>query len=176
MTLEPETWLTSRAVHAIHRLPMLTLRLARAGTKKRPVFHLVAADSRSRRDGRFVENLGYYIPGRKVMVFKHDRIDYWLNNGATQSETAKRLILKAKKHGNAEPIAKPKYQPPAPKPAEAKKEEPKPEAKADAKPEEKPAEAEAKPAEAEAKPEAEGKDEAAAEAPKAEESSEEKPE
>jgi small subunit ribosomal protein S16 len=91
---------------------MLTLRLARAGTKKRPVYHLVAADSRSRRDGRFIENLGYYIPGRNILVLKNDRIEYWLGVGATTSETASHLIRKAKRHGNVQPAPKPKYQPP----------------------------------------------------------------
>lgn len=76
---------------------MLTLRLARAGTKKRPVFHLVATDSRARRDGRFVENLGYYIPGTKeVISFKQERIQHWLSVGAFVSDTARRLIKKAK--------------------------------------------------------------------------------
>lgn len=47
---------------------MVTLRLARAGTKKRPVYHLVATDWRDRRDGRFIEKLGYFIPGRDLLV------------------------------------------------------------------------------------------------------------
>ncbi|MEM7674888.1 MAG: 30S ribosomal protein S16 [Myxococcota bacterium] len=99
---------------------MLTLRLSRAGTKKRPVYHLVAADKRARRDGRFVENLGYYIPARNVLVLKQDRIDYWLSVGAATTEVARRLILKAKKDGNIEPAAKPKYVAPPVKPVEVK--------------------------------------------------------
>ena len=145
---------------------MLTLRLARAGTKKRPVYHLVAADSRSRRDGRFVENLGYYIPGKEVLVLEQDRIAYWLSVGAKPSPTAKSLIKKAKDKGNQPAQAKPKYEAPpveAPppkkeEPAEAKKDEAKAddakadEAKAD---DAKPAEAKADEAKAdEAKPEA----------------------
>lgn len=110
---------------------MLTLRLARAGTKKRPVYHLVATDSRSRRDGRFIENLGYYIPGRNVLVLKQDRIDYWMSVGAAASETARQLIRKGKRHGNVEPVSKPKYQapagpPPAPAPEAPKAAEPPP--------------------------------------------------
>lgn len=88
---------------------MLTLRLARAGTKKRPVYHLVAADQRARRDGRFVENLGYYIPAKEVLVLKQDRVDYWLSVGARTSDTVKSLIKKAKKEGNVLPQAKPAY-------------------------------------------------------------------
>ena len=141
---------------------MLTLRLARAGTKKRPVYHLVAADQRARRDGRFVENLGYYIPAKEVLVLKQDRIDYWLSVGAQTSPTVKSLIKKAKKEGNVLPQAKPKYEAPAveaapveaapakaaPKAEEADKEEPKAEAA--------PAEAKAEEAApAEAKPEGE---------------------
>ena len=80
---------------------MLTLKLSRAGSKKRPVYHLVAKDSRTRRDGRFIENLGYYMPQRKIIVFKHDRIDYWLSQGATTSETAKNLIRKSRKAATA---------------------------------------------------------------------------
>lgn len=113
---------------------MLTLRLSRAGTKKRPVYHLVAADKRARRDGRFVENLGYFIPARNVLVLKHDRINYWLSVGAATTEVARKLIRRGSKEGNVEPVAKPKYvappveevevKPPAPpaKPAEAKAE------------------------------------------------------
>ena len=99
---------------------MLTLRLSRAGTKKRPVYHLVAADKRARRDGRFVENLGYYIPARNVLVLKHDRINYWLSVGAATTEVARRLISKARQEGNTEPTAKPKYVAPAVKPVEVK--------------------------------------------------------
>lgn len=127
---------------------MLTLRLSRAGTKKRPVYHLVAADKRARRDGRFVENLGYYIPNRDVLVLKQDRIDYWLSVGAQTTPVAKQLIRKARTKGNAEPIAKPAYSPP---PVETVA--PKAEAKAEEKPADAPAEApaeDAKPAEGEA--------------------------
>lgn len=82
---------------------MITLRLARAGSKKRPVYHLVAADRRARRDGRFVENLGYYIPGRKVLVVKQDRVEYWLSVGAQPTETARHVIRRARKAGPVEP-------------------------------------------------------------------------
>lgn len=84
---------------------MVTLRLSRAGTKKRPVYHLVVKDSRTRRDGRFIENLGHFLPQREILVLKHDRIDYWLSMGATQSETAKNLIRKSKRANKAEASA-----------------------------------------------------------------------
>jgi small subunit ribosomal protein S16 len=74
---------------------MVTLRLSRAGTKKRPVYHLVVKDSRARRDGRFIEKLGHYHPQRKSLVLNHDRINYWLAQGATTSETAQALIRRS---------------------------------------------------------------------------------
>lgn len=77
---------------------MLTLRLSRAGTKKKPVYHLIATDSRSRRDGRFIENLGYYNPLRKILVLKEDRVQHWLKVGASFSETAKQLIQRHQRH------------------------------------------------------------------------------
>ena len=115
---------------------MLTLRLARAGSKKRPVYHLVAADRRARRDGRFVENLGYYIPNRKVLVLKHDRIDYWLGVGAQVTDTARGLINKSKRAATGEaaasanaPVATPVVSKPAETKAAAKPEPKKAEAK-----------------------------------------------
>jgi small subunit ribosomal protein S16 len=80
---------------------MVTLRLARAGTKKRPVYHLVATDSRSRRDGAFLEKLGYFIPGPDTLVLKSDRVDYWLKVGALPSETVAHLIKISKKQAPA---------------------------------------------------------------------------
>lgn len=75
---------------------MLTLRLARAGTKKRPVYHLVATSSRNRRDGRFVEKLGFFNPSKDVLVLNHDRVQYWISVGATLSETAASLVKRSK--------------------------------------------------------------------------------
>lgn len=126
---------------------MMMLRLARTGTKKRPVYHVVAADRRARRDGRFVEQLGYFVPARDILVVNHERIDYWMEQGAQPSETVGKLIKQAKKHGNTAPAAKPTYEPPPAKPVEVKA----PEAEKKDAP---PAEAKA-PTEAEAKPEAE---------------------
>ena len=62
----------------------LTLRLQRHGSTHRPFYHLVAADSRSPRDGRFIEKLGYYDPNQEpsVIEMKEDRVQYWYQNGA----------------------------------------------------------------------------------------------
>ncbi|MCC7386180.1 MAG: 30S ribosomal protein S16 [Deltaproteobacteria bacterium] len=75
---------------------MVTLRLSRVGSKKRPVYHLVATDSRNRRDGGFIEKLGYFIPAKDVLVLNQDRVSYWVGVGATLSETAKHLIKKSR--------------------------------------------------------------------------------
>ncbi|MDE1997361.1 MAG: 30S ribosomal protein S16 [Burkholderiales bacterium] len=79
---------------------MVVIRLARGGSKKRPFFNIVAADSRVRRDGRFLERVGFYNPmasgkaeGLRVAF---DRIDYWVNNGAQVSDTVLRLVRQAK--------------------------------------------------------------------------------
>jgi small subunit ribosomal protein S16 len=73
---------------------MVRIRLTRRGAKKKPFYRLVAADQRAPRDGRFIEQLGYYDPMKEPMTLKFDleRVDYWISQGAQPSETAKRLI------------------------------------------------------------------------------------
>ena len=87
---------------------MLTIRLARAGAKKRPFFHITVADSRKPRDGRFVERIGYFNPissGKEVRLeINQDRIDYWLSQGAQVSDRV--LTLIKEKNENAEEKAK----------------------------------------------------------------------
>jgi len=70
------------------------LRLTRIGRKKRPFYRVVAADSASPRDGRFLEILGTYdpIPNPSVFQFKEERVLHWLKNGARPSETVGRLM------------------------------------------------------------------------------------
>ncbi len=84
---------------------MVTLRLSREGSKKRPVYHLVAKDSRTSRDGRFIEKLGHFMPQRDLLVLNHERIDYWLGQGAQQSATARSLIKKSRNAKAAEASA-----------------------------------------------------------------------
>jgi len=76
----------------------VTVRLQRHGTKNRPFYHVVATDSRSARNGKFIEKLGYYDPGHEpsVMEVKEDRLQYWYSKGATLSDTVK-AIVKGKK-------------------------------------------------------------------------------
>lgn len=75
---------------------MVVIRLARGGSKKRPFFNIVAADSRNRRDGRFLERVGFYNPvasgNAEGLVIKMDRLTYWTDNGAQLSPTVARLV------------------------------------------------------------------------------------
>jgi small subunit ribosomal protein S16 len=90
----------------------LVIRLARAGTKKRPVYHIVVADSRSPRDGRFIERLGFFnplMPKEKTERLKFDleKAQAWMKKGAQPSDRVKRFldaagILKREKHNNPE--------------------------------------------------------------------------
>jgi small subunit ribosomal protein S16 len=79
---------------------MVKVRLARAGAKKRPFYRVVVTDSRSPRDGRFIEQIGTYDPKQEPAVFKvrQDRLEHWLKVGAQPSETLHRLILQQKKN------------------------------------------------------------------------------
>lgn len=72
------------------------------GRKKAPHYRVVVADSRSPRDGRFVESLGYYKPltNPARLVLDLERIDYWLSEGAAPSNTVKTLISKARSGGD----------------------------------------------------------------------------
>ena len=74
----------------------LKIRLKRLGTKKRPCYRIVAIDSRSARDSRPIEELGYYQPVEKnvdsQVKLKEERIREWLNKGAVPSHTVKRLL------------------------------------------------------------------------------------
>ena len=75
---------------------MVTIRLARSGAKKRPFYHIVVTDSRSRRDSRYIERLGYYNPmakGQEVRLnLENDRIAHWLGEGAQPSERVAKLL------------------------------------------------------------------------------------
>ena len=70
------------------------LRLRRMGKKKQPIYKIVAADSRSPRDGKFLEAVGIYNPLTKphTVELKEDRVNYWLDNGAQPTNTVKSLL------------------------------------------------------------------------------------
>jgi len=76
---------------------MVVIRLTRGGSKKRPHYHMIATDSRSGRDGRYLERLGYFNPiasGQdKKLELNRDRITYWLERGAKKSDRAHALIM-----------------------------------------------------------------------------------
>src|SRR5580700_5898786 len=90
----------------------LVIRMARAGTKKRPFYHIVVADSRSPRDGRFIERLGYFnplLPKEKTERLKLDleKVKAWMAKGAQPSDRVMRFldaagILKRPKRNNPE--------------------------------------------------------------------------
>ena len=75
---------------------MVVIRLSRGGVKKRPFYHLVATDKRNRRDGRYIERLGYFNPtakGQEVgLHIKHDRLQHWVSLGAQMSERVAKLV------------------------------------------------------------------------------------
>jgi small subunit ribosomal protein S16 len=78
---------------------MVVIRLARGGSKKRPFYNIVVADSRERRDGRFIERVGFYNPvaagaAEKLRVAQ-DRVSYWSGVGAQLSPTVSRLVGEA---------------------------------------------------------------------------------
>lgn len=78
---------------------MVVIRLARGGSKKRPFYNLVATDSRNRRDGRFIERVGFYNPtargAEEGLRIALDRVTYWKGVGAQASDTVERLLKQA---------------------------------------------------------------------------------
>ena len=75
---------------------MVTIRLSRAGTKKKPFYHVVVTDSRNKRDGRLIERLGFYNPmatGQDVSIkLDAERINCWVSQGAQTSVRVKKII------------------------------------------------------------------------------------
>ena len=75
---------------------MVTIRLARGGSKKRPFYNIVVADSRNRRDGRFIERIGFYNPlatgNSETLRVDRERLTYWQGVGAQASDTVTRIV------------------------------------------------------------------------------------
>lgn len=73
---------------------MVKLRLTRMGSHKRPFYRIIAADSRARRDGPFIEIIGTYDPLKepKEVKIKEDRVKYWIEKGAQPTDTVKKLL------------------------------------------------------------------------------------
>lgn len=115
---------------------MVKIRLARTGAKKRPFYHIVVADQRRSRDGRYIERLGYFNPvavgGETPLKLNIERIEHWQAQGAQLSDRVSQLVKNFRQHGETEapkraapPVSKAK---PAPQPqaaeADASAEEP----------------------------------------------------
>ena len=84
---------------------MVSIRLSRAGAKKRPFYHLVVTDSRNRRDGRYIERLGFFNPLGKEqeenLRIDVERVEHWIGQGAQPSERVTSL-LKAHRKAQAQ--------------------------------------------------------------------------
>jgi small subunit ribosomal protein S16 len=88
---------------------MVTIRLARGGSKKRPFYNIVVTDSRSRRDGRYIERIGFFNPvargAEEGLRLDLARVDHWLSTGAQTSERVTHLIKGARKQAASAPAA-----------------------------------------------------------------------
>ena len=90
---------------------MVVIRLARGGAKNRPFFNVVVTDSHNRRDGRFIERVGFFNPiagdSEEGLRLHLDRIEHWRKQGARLSETVSALVKKstAQRAGNVAPNA-----------------------------------------------------------------------
>ncbi len=75
---------------------MVTIRLSRKGAKKRPFYHIVVTDSRNKRDGRYIERIGFYNPiasgQEEELRVDHERAKYWMSQGAKASERVAKLF------------------------------------------------------------------------------------
>lgn len=85
---------------------MVVIRLTRGGAKKRPFYHIVVAHKQNRRDGQFIERLGYFNPiaasNEMALTLATERIDFWKQQGAALSPTVARLV---KQHAARQPAA-----------------------------------------------------------------------
>lgn len=80
---------------------MVTIRLARGGSKKRPFYYITVSDSRNARDGRFIERVGFFNPvatgGEVRLNVNQERVDYWKSQGAQVSDRVTSLLKEAAK-------------------------------------------------------------------------------
>ena len=101
---------------------MVTIRLTRTGAKKRPFYHLNVAESSARRDGRFIERIGYFNPiatgkAQRLSV-DLERVDYWISVGAQPSDRVAALIKQARKGDTGPKVIEKKAAPAAAAPVE----------------------------------------------------------
>ena len=80
---------------------MVVIRLSRGGSKKRPFYNIVVAEQKNRRDGRFLERVGFYNPlasgNAETLRLSLDRVDAWVKTGAQASDAVSRLVVLAQK-------------------------------------------------------------------------------
>ena len=80
---------------------MVTIRLSRGGAKKKPFYHIVVTDQRNRRDGRYIERVGFFNPvargAEEKLRVDLDRIDHWIGNGAQPSDRVSTLVKNYRK-------------------------------------------------------------------------------
>ena len=85
---------------------MVTIRLARHGAKKNPFYHITVADRRAKRDGRFIERVGFFNPLARgqdeTLRVDLERVDHWLAEGAKPSDRVRQLIKQARKQATAQ--------------------------------------------------------------------------
>ena len=78
---------------------MVTIRLSRAGAKRRPFYHMVVTDKRNRRDGRYIERVGFFNPvatgGEERLRVNKERVEYWMGQGAQASDRVAKLLKDA---------------------------------------------------------------------------------
>lgn len=82
---------------------MVVIRMSRGGAKHKPFYNIVVTDSRNARDGRFIEQVGFYNPvasasAENLRIF-NERVDYWLAQGAQMSPTVKKLLKQSRQVG-----------------------------------------------------------------------------
>ena len=84
---------------------MVSIRLSRGGAKKNPFYHIVVTDSRNRRDGRYIERLGFFNPVAKgkeeTLRIDLERVDYWVGQGAQPTNRVSDLMKSYRKQANA---------------------------------------------------------------------------
>ncbi len=84
---------------------MVTIRLSRAGAKKRPFYHIVVTDSRNPRDGRYIERVGFFNPiatgGEERLRVDQARVQHWVSQGAQMSERVAQLVKQAAKQAES---------------------------------------------------------------------------
>ena len=84
---------------------MVSIRLSRGGAKKRPFYHIVVTDQRNRRDGRYIERLGYFNPiaadNKDQIRIDLPRVDYWIGQGAQPSDRVAHLLKGYRKQADA---------------------------------------------------------------------------